>query len=87
MACTQFDGLYTGCGVYFFMEADPRRLEKLRLSSTKFYAKRMIAMNPYTQSTIYIDLQAQVPADFCPICGCERYLPGLHCVRCEGGMV
>ena len=47
----------------------------------------MIAMNPYIESTIFIDPQALVPADFCPVCGRERYLPGLHCVRCEGGMV
>ena len=71
----------------FFMVTDPRRIEKLRLSSTKFYDKRMIAMNPYIESTIYIDPQTQVPADFCPVCGRERYLPGLHCIRCEGGMV
>ena len=47
----------------------------------------MNAMNQDLEPTHFIDPQAQVPADFCPVCGCERYLPELHCVRCEGGMV
>ena len=44
-------------------------------------------MNREIESDLYADPQAQVPADFCPVCGGERYLPGLHCVRCGGGMV
>ena len=38
------------------------------------------------ESNLYTDPQAQVPAAFCPVCGGELYLPGLHCLRCEGGM-
>ena len=44
-------------------------------------------MNRELESTLYIDPQAQPPANFCPVCGGELYLPGLHCIRCEGGIV
>ena len=47
----------------------------------------MMNMNREIDPGVYIDPQTQPPADFCPVCGCERYLPGLHCVRCEGGVV
>ena len=43
-------------------------------------------MNREIESSLYTDPQAQIPADFCPICGGERYLPGLHCIVCEGGI-
>ena len=43
-------------------------------------------MNRDIESNLYIDLQAKPPADFCPLCGGERYWPGLHCTRCEGGV-
>ena len=33
--------------------------------------------------TLFYDEQAARPADFCRECGCERYAPGLHCLRCE----
>ena len=39
------------------------------------------------ESNLYTDPQAAVPADFCPVCGGERYLPGLRCARCEGGIL
>ena len=32
---------------------------------------------------LYRDPQQEPPGDFCPICGGERYLPGLHCARCQ----
>ena len=35
---------------------------------------------PYT---LFYDPQAAMPAEFCKACGCERYAPGLHCLRCE----
>lgn len=35
------------------------------------------------ESTLYIDLQMQRPAGFCPECGTEVYAPGCHCLRCE----
>ncbi len=35
---------------------------------------------PYT---LFYDPQAVPPADFCECCGCERYAPGLFCLRCE----
>ena len=35
---------------------------------------------PYT---LFFDPQAAKPATFCEACGCERYVPGLHCLRCE----
>ena len=38
---------------------------------------------PMTESTLFYDPQAAAPGDFCPRCGAERYLPGLHCLRCE----
>ena len=34
-------------------------------------------------SALFFDPQAAIPADFCPVCGSERYAPGLHCIRCE----
>ena len=40
-------------------------------------------MNLEIESNLYIDPQVQPPADFCPVCGGERYLPGLTCLRCE----
>ena len=33
--------------------------------------------------TLFYDPQAAMPADYCKACGCERYAPGLHCLRCE----
>ena len=39
------------------------------------------------ESTLYADEQAAAPGDHCPVCGGERYLPGLRCLRCEGGVV
>ncbi len=33
--------------------------------------------------TLFYDPQAAMPASFCLACGCERYAPGLHCLRCE----
>jgi hypothetical protein len=44
-------------------------------------------MNKMLTVTIEIPLhrdpQAEKPAGFCPVCGMELYLPGLHCIRCE----
>lgn len=34
------------------------------------------------EPTLYIDTQAQVPADFCPRCRGALYRPGLYCLRC-----
>ena len=47
----------------------------------------MSMMNREIESNLYTDPQTAVPADFCPICGGERYLPGLRCARCEGGVL
>ena len=47
----------------------------------------MITMTRKIAPGLYIDPQDQIPAGFCPRCGCELYLPGLHCIRCEGGVV
>ena len=47
----------------------------------------MRMMNTQIESTLYTDPQDARPADFCPVCGGERYWPGLHCARCEGGML
>ena len=44
-------------------------------------------MNREIESDLHTDPQAQRPADFCPVCGGERYLPTLRCARCEGGML
>ena len=44
-------------------------------------------MNDEILSNLYIDLQAQPPGDYCPVCGGERYRPSLRCIRCEGGLV
>ncbi len=35
------------------------------------------------QYTLFYDPQAEIPAEYCRECGCERYAPGLHCLRCE----
>ena len=40
-------------------------------------------MNPSIESVLYTDPQAAAPACFCPVCGGERYAPGLVCLRCE----
>ena len=44
-------------------------------------------MNRDIESNLYIDLQTLPPRSFCPVCGGERYGPGLRCLRCEGGPV
>ena len=33
--------------------------------------------------TLFYDPQAVPPAEYCQKCGCERYAPGLSCLRCE----
>ena len=38
---------------------------------------------PYT---LFRDPQAEVPEDFCIVCGCECYVPGLYCPVCERRM-
>lgn len=35
------------------------------------------------EEMLYFDPQAAVPADFCPICGGERYAPSRICLGCE----
>ena len=35
------------------------------------------------QSILFTDPQDQKEADRCPICGACRYMPTLHCIRCE----
>lgn len=35
------------------------------------------------ESTLYVDVQRAKPADFCPVCGSERYAPGKTCLRCK----
>ena len=87
MAFTQFDGLYPKCVVYFCVETLPKRIENLHQNPTIFYGRRRHAMNDEILSNLYIDLQAQPPGDYCPVCGGERYLPSLRCIRCEGGLV
>ena len=47
----------------------------------------MSMMNREIEFDFYADPQAEVPADFCPVCGGERYRPGLRCTRCGGGML
>ena len=47
----------------------------------------MSIMNIEIESDLYRDPQAQIPADFCPVCGGERYWPGRYCARCGGGVL
>ena len=47
----------------------------------------MSMMNHEIESNLYTDPQAQIPADFCPVCGGERYWPGLRCACCGGGVL
>ena len=35
------------------------------------------------EPVLYTDIQAQIPACFCALCGGERYAPSLICSRCE----
>ena len=35
------------------------------------------------EQTLFMDIQAQVPAAFCPVCGGELYAASLICARCE----
>lgn len=49
---------------------------------------RMIRKDEFTMYlefvyTLFYDEQAAQPAAFCEACGCERYAPGLHCLRCD----
>ena len=44
-------------------------------------------MDREMESNLYLDEQALPPADYCPVCGGERYRPSLRCIRCEGGVV
>ena len=32
---------------------------------------------------LYVDVQAEKTGDYCPVCGRERYMPGLTCLYCE----
>ena len=41
-------------------------------------------MSTKIESVLYIDIQTQPPAGFCPECGGELYAPSLICLRCEG---
>ena len=47
----------------------------------------MNMMNREIESNLYTDPQTDAPADFCPVCGRERYRPGLRYARCEGGVL
>ena len=40
-------------------------------------------MENIIESTLYIDLQAQKPVAFCPVCRGELYSPDGLCLRCE----
>ena len=40
-------------------------------------------MEPKIEPMLYIDIQATVPAGFCPRCGGAVYKPGLQCLRCQ----
>ena len=40
-------------------------------------------MTNLIEPVLYIDLQAAIPAFYCPVCGGARYAPGEHCLRCE----
>ena len=42
-------------------------------------------MIDFMESVLYMDPQAEKHADFCPVCGGERYAPGRRCLRCERG--
>ncbi len=35
------------------------------------------------EGCLFIDWQAAVPGDFCPVCGGERYAPSFTCICCE----
>ena len=35
------------------------------------------------EQILYVDLQLEKPEEACPVCGGERYLPTLFCLRCE----
>ncbi len=39
-------------------------------------------MYELVEQTLYWDVQQERPGDICPVCGGERYLPGLVCLRC-----
>ena len=62
------------------------RIEKQHLNST-FFTKEKEGMNNRIEPTLYVDEQAAIPADFCPVCGGERYWPSRWCIRCEGRWV
>ena len=52
-------------------------------SSTRISTKEVEIMLTYVEPMLYTDSQEAVPACFCPVCGTERYAPGLTCLRCE----
>lgn len=54
--------------------------------STKIFdiiMKEVLTVNLPIEPTLYIDIQGERPASFCPVCGGERYRPGEVCLRCE----
>lgn len=42
-------------------------------------------MSTNIEFLLYIDIQDEKPAAFCPECGGELYAPSLICLRCERG--
>ena len=43
-------------------------------------------MHREIEPTLYIDLQAQIPAGYCPVCGGALFRPSLECLRCRRDM-
>jgi len=64
------------------MEIVGRKIERKLDISTKT-TKEGIIMIDAIEGGLYIDLQARIPAHYCPRCGGACYRPGLICLRCE----
>jgi hypothetical protein len=65
------------------LEKTEKTIEKSTKTAFQNSQERMMPMNLRIEPTLYIDLQAAVPAGFCPKCGGAVYKPGLYCLRCE----
>ena len=80
MIAARFDGLYTACVVYSSLERVGKPIENMRSFDNLF--REEFTLGKMTD-VLYVDMQDQVPACYCRVCGGARYAPSLICIRCE----
>jgi hypothetical protein len=69
------------------VEIDGKKIEKYNgffdTKLCKIPGNEVCIMTSLTEPMLFIDIQSLPPADYCPVCGGERYAPSLICLRCE----